>query len=110
MAYIDILWHPTRATTGSEKDATVVFLHGGLSDSDAMLDTMGAPLGETYRVAAFDRRGHGRTADTDAPFHYADMAVEVLGVLEMVVDGPAHLVGFSDGGTVALLVALDHPE
>ena len=38
------------------------------------------------------------------------MAVEVLGVLEMVLDGPAHLVGFSDGGNVALLVALDHSE
>jgi pimeloyl-ACP methyl ester carboxylesterase len=109
MAYIDILGHPTWATIGSEKDATVVLLHGGLSDSDAMLDTMGAPLGETYRVAAFDRRGHGRTADTDAPFHYDTMADETVAFLEHI-GGPAHLIGWSDGGNVGLLVALRRPE
>ena len=37
------------------------------------------------------------------------MAVETIGVLEQVVGGPAHLVGWSDGGIVALLVALDRP-
>src|SRR3954447_26315788 len=109
MAYIDILGHPTWATIESEQDATVVILHGGLSDSDAMLDTIGAPLRETYRVAAFDRRGHGRTADTDAPFHYDTMADETIAFLEHI-GGPAHLVGWSDGGNVGLLVALRRPE
>ena len=38
------------------------------------------------------------------------MAREVIRVLEMVVAGPAHLVGWSDGGIVGLLVALERPE
>ena len=38
------------------------------------------------------------------------MATETVNVLHTVVGGPAHLVGFSDGGNIALLVALDHPE
>src|SRR4029450_12731974 len=38
------------------------------------------------------------------------MAAEGVGVLEQVVGGPAHLVGWSDGGIVALLVALGRPE
>ena len=101
---------PTWVEQTGAGDETVLLLHGGLSSCDDLLGTVGPTLAEHYRVVAFDRRGHGRTADTDAPFHYADMAVEVLGVLEMVVGGPAHLVGFSDGGNVALLVALDHPE
>jgi pimeloyl-ACP methyl ester carboxylesterase len=109
MAYVDILGHPTWATIGSEKNETVLLLHGGLSDSDAMLDTMGTPLSETYRVAAFDRRGHGRTADTDAPFHYDTMADETIAFLEHL-GGPAHLVGWSDGGNVGLLVARRRPD
>src|SRR4029450_6763106 len=38
------------------------------------------------------------------------MAAEGVGVLEQVVGGPAHLVGWSDGGIVALLVTLGRPD
>jgi len=38
------------------------------------------------------------------------MAAETIRVLEQVVAGPAHLVGWSDGGIVALLVALARPN
>ena len=38
------------------------------------------------------------------------MADETVRVLEQVVGGPAHLVGWSDGGIVALLVALQRPD
>ncbi len=108
--YVDVAGHPTWVEQTGAGDETVLLLHGGLSSCDDLLGTVGPTLAEHYRVVAFDRRGHGRTADTDAPFHYADMADEALGVLETVIGGPAHLVGFSDGGNVALLVALDHRE
>ena len=83
----------------------VLLLHGGLSNSDDMLAPF-APLTDRFRLVVFDRRGHGRTADTDAAFHYSDMADEACGVLERVVGEPAHLVGHSDGANVALLVVL----
>ena len=38
------------------------------------------------------------------------MAAETVRVLEDVVGGPAHLVGWSDGGIIALLVALRRPD
>ena len=38
------------------------------------------------------------------------MTTETIGVLETVVGGRAHLVGWSDGGIVALLVALRRPD
>ena len=88
----------------------MVLLHGGLSNSDALLDTIGGPIGAHHRIVAFDRRGHGRTADTDAPFHDDEMAAETIAVLEAVVGGPAVLVGWSDGGIVALLVSMRRPD
>jgi pimeloyl-ACP methyl ester carboxylesterase len=109
MSYISLLGHETWASIGLEKDETVLLLHGGLSNSDAMLDTIGGPLSDTYRVAAFDRRGHGRTADTSEPFHYATMADETIAFLEHLC-GPAHLIGWSDGGNLGLLVALRRPD
>lgn len=108
--YVDVAGHRTWVEQTGSGDEVVVLLHGGLSSCDDLLGTVGPTLAEHFRVVAFDRRGHGRTADTDAPFHYAAMATETADLLHAVVGGPAHLVGFSDGGNVALLMALDRPE
>jgi pimeloyl-ACP methyl ester carboxylesterase len=107
---IDINGHPTWVKVRGDGDETVLLLHGGMSNSDLLLDALGDELVERYRVVAFDRRGHGYTADTPAPFHYEDMGAETIGVLETVVGGFAHLVGWSDGGIIALLVGMRRPE
>jgi len=107
---VDIEGHPTWLEDRGGNGAPLLLLHGGLSNSDALLGTIGAGLAEHYRLIAFDRPGHGYTADTDADFHYSDMAREAVSVLEKVAAGPAHIVGWSDGGIIALLVALARPD
>ena len=107
---VDIDGHPTWVDDRGAGDETVVLLHGGMSHSGLLLDAFGDALTDRYRVVSFDRRGCGRTADPGGPFHYADMATDTIGVLESVVGGPAHLVGWSDGGIIALLVALRRPD
>lgn len=108
--YVSIDGHPTWVEDRGGTGEPVLLLHGGLSNSDTLLDSIGTELASRYRVVAFDRRGHGYTADTEADFHYAHMATETIRVLEDVIGGPAHLVGWSDGGIVALLVALERPD
>jgi pimeloyl-ACP methyl ester carboxylesterase len=109
--YIEIGGHPTWVERFGAADSAeaVVLLHGGMSNGDD-LRAVSAVFEERYRIVAFDRRGHGRTADIDRPFSYVEMADETIGVLERVVGGPAALVGWSDGGIVALLVALRRPD
>ena len=109
MPTLDVLGHPTWFTVHGAGDETVLLLHGGLSNSDALLDTIGGPLGEQRRVAAFDRREHGRTADTPEAFHYESMVDETIAVIEHL-GGPVHIIGWSDGGIVGLLLALRRPE
>jgi len=87
----------------------LVLLHGGMSDSSAWGMQL-PPLAEAYHVYLPDRRGHGRTYDTDEPFTYEAAATETIAFLEQVVGGPAHLVGWSDGGNVALLVSAQRPD
>jgi pimeloyl-ACP methyl ester carboxylesterase len=87
----------------------LVLLHGGMSDSTAWGMQVPA-LVESYQVFSPDRRGHGKTPDVAGPLTYEDMAADTVAFLESVVGGPAHLVGWSDGGIVALLVALCRPD
>ena len=105
MSVLDVLGHPTWFTLTGAGDETVLLLHGGISHSDALLDGIGTFLAADRRVAAFDRRGHGRTADTPEPFHYESMVDETIAVIEHIGD-PVHVVGWSDGGIVGLLLAL----
>ncbi len=79
-----------------------------LSNSEA-LSAVFAPFRSSYRVTSFDRRGHGRTPDSQEDFHYESMADETIAILEHL-GARAHLVGASDGGIVAAMTALRRPE
>ena len=66
-------------------------------------------LSKRFELAAFDRRGHGKTADTDEPFSYDAMADETIAFIEHL-KRRVYLLGHSDGANVALLVALRRPD
>ena len=106
---ISLNGHPTWARLPRGKGPTVVLLHGGMSGSASLLTSIGTSMAKRFRVAAFDRRGHGRTKDTDEPFSYDAMATETVAFIEYL-DRRVHLVGHSDGGNIALLVAMRRPD
>jgi len=106
---ISLQGHPTWARLPKGKGPTVLLLHGGMSSSASLLRAIGPSLVKRYRVAAFDRRGHGRTKDTDAPFSYDAMASETIAFIEHL-QRRVHVIGHSDGGNVALLVAIRRPD
>jgi len=87
----------------------LVLLHGGLCTNETW-SAQTPMFAERFRVLAPERRGHGHTADTQGPLTYADMATDTAGFLDRVVGGPAHLVGWSDGGIVGLMVAIARPD
>jgi len=87
----------------------LVLLHGGLSPNETWGPQM-PEFAKQFRVFAPERRGHGHTPDVDGPFSYDDMASDTVGFLEAVLDGPAGLVGWSDGGIIGLIVAMRRPD
>ena len=87
----------------------VVMLHGGF----CTIETFGAQtaaLVERYRVFLPERRGHGRTADVDGPITYKNMADDTIAFMDALGITNAHVVGWSDGGNVGLIVALKRPD
>jgi pimeloyl-ACP methyl ester carboxylesterase len=87
----------------------LLLLHGGLVDGDSFGQQTPA-FAERYRVIVPDRRGHGRTPDVDGPITYEVMADDTIAFMDALGTGPAHLVGWSDGGDVGLLVAIKRPD
>jgi pimeloyl-ACP methyl ester carboxylesterase len=87
----------------------LLLLHGGFCTNE----TWGAQRGDLaarYHLFLPERRAHGHTPDVAGPLSYQDMAEDTVAFVESVVDGPAHLVGWSDGAIVALLVAIARPD
>jgi pimeloyl-ACP methyl ester carboxylesterase len=87
----------------------LALLHPGGVDARAFGPNVDA-LAARFRVLVPERRGHGHTPDVGGPITFEAMADDTAGFLDAVVSGPAHLVGCSDGATVALLVALRRPD
>ena len=87
----------------------LVLLHGGL----CTIETFGGLtplLAEQYRVYRPERRAHGRTPDVDGPITYELMAQDTIAFMDAVALSAAHVVGWSDGAVVGLLVALRRPD
>ncbi|MCW2633604.1 MAG: putative hydrolase [Pseudonocardia sp.] len=87
----------------------LVLLHGGFCTVET-LDGLTSGLAEHYTVYTPERRGHGRTADVDGPITYTAMAADTIAFLDALGVSGAHLVGWSDGAVVALLVARERPD
>ncbi|WP_329255647.1 alpha/beta hydrolase [Streptomyces canus] len=87
----------------------LLLLHGGLCTNETW-GAQRADLAARYRLFLPERRGHGHTPDVEGSLSYQDMADDTIAFIESVVEGPAYLVGWSDGGIVALLVAIARPD
>ncbi|MBX7114207.1 MAG: alpha/beta hydrolase [Myxococcaceae bacterium] len=86
----------------------LLLIHGGGSDLHRF-DTLAPMLAKFFTVITPDCRGRGRSSDVDAPFTYEAMADDMLALLDALGHPRAHVVGWSDGGVVALQLAMQHP-
>lgn len=103
------IWSSTYKPLFKKSEVPVLLLHGGMSQTEG-IDKRMAPAFKGFQIFAYDRAGHGRSPDVEGSFHFEFQYRETIAYLEDVVKAPAHLVGFSDGGIIALLVAIHRPD
>jgi pimeloyl-ACP methyl ester carboxylesterase len=87
----------------------LLLLHGGFVTNETW-GQQRADFAAKHRVFLPERRAHGHTPDVEGPLSYHDMAEDTIDFLSSVVGSPADLVGWSDGGIVALLVAIERSD
>lgn len=87
----------------------LILLHGNGEDGSYFVHQM-EPFAKHFRVIALDTRGHGQTPRGDAPFTIRQFAEDLLAFMDRLGIGKAHILGFSDGGNIAMIFAMTHPE
>ncbi len=97
------------AVYGVETGEPVVLLHGGLGNSDHFAFQLPA-LTSTFKVIVIDSRGQGRSTLSKGKLSYHAMADDVIGVLDKLAIKRAAFVGWSDGGEIALDLAIHQPD
>lgn len=87
----------------------LLVLHGSFMSADAMVPLV-ERFARTRPVIALDARGHGRTPDIAGPMTYEQLADDAAGVLAALGVKTADVLGYSMGGTTAIVMAIRHPE
>lgn len=94
---------------GRQSGIPILFLHGGLANSDywgLQVDALKA----SYRCIVVDSRGQGRSTLSTDPVTYDLMMSDIIKFLDLLEVAKVHVVGWNDGATIGLNLAMNHPE
>lgn len=100
LAYLDV---------GPPGAAPLFLLHGGTMTARWNWEGTMPALAQRYRVIAPDNPGHGHSANPRPALRYEDMADDVLALAGALEIEHAAFYGFSDGGQIALELAIRQP-
>lgn len=87
----------------------LILLHGNGEDH-TIFDNVAKHFAKQYHVIAIDTRGHGKSPLGDEPFSLYQFAEDLNEFMNEQKIEKANILGFSDGGNIALIFASEYPE
>jgi pimeloyl-ACP methyl ester carboxylesterase len=87
----------------------LLLLHGN-NESIVSFDKQIPELSKSYMVIALDSRGQGNSSSDSTKLTYELFADDVNKFLDYLNIKQANVLGWSDGGNIALILALQHPD
>jgi len=88
----------------------LVLLHGGGSTIGTSFGRVLPIFAQTRKVIAIEEQAHGHTGDIDRPLTFEQSADDVAALLKHLRVEKADIMGFSNGGNVAMELARRHPR
>jgi pimeloyl-ACP methyl ester carboxylesterase len=96
------------ATAGQGRP--VLLLHGGGNTVDGSFSKQLDAFAKTHAIVAPEQVGHGHTPDIEGPLTYGAMADDTAALLDELKMKDVDVVGWSDGGNIALILAVRRPD
>ena len=87
----------------------LILLHGNGEESGYFKNQI-EEFSRHFKVVAVDTRGHGSSPRGEGPFSLSRFAEDLKSFMDEQNIPKAHILGFSDGGNIAMLFALKYPE
>ena len=87
----------------------IILLHGNGENCEYFKGQIDA-FAKYYHVYAIDTRGHGKTPRGDKPFTIRQFADDLLCFMNDHQIEKTNLLGFSDGGNIAMIFAIQYPD
>ena len=103
------LYHEVYGELGGSGTCPLLLIPGAFMATDSMTSWVSAFVGKRA-VIVIDQQGHGRTPDTSRPMSYEQFADDAGALLRALNVERADVMGYSQGGGVALQLALRHPR
>ncbi|MFL5305819.1 MAG: alpha/beta fold hydrolase [Polyangia bacterium] len=88
----------------------LLLLHGGGSTAQSSFGAIIPVLARTHHVIAPEQQAHGHSADRPGPLSFEQMADDTAALLAHLGVAQADVLGFSNGGVVAMQLAIRHPR
>jgi pimeloyl-ACP methyl ester carboxylesterase len=93
-----------------EGNMPLVLIHGGGSTIETSFGVLLPLLASGHKIIAVELQAHGRTTDRDEPESFEKDADDVAALLTHLKVKKADILGFSNGGTTTLQIAIRHPQ
>src|SRR3954470_23424371 len=93
---------------GQMDGVPLLLIPGAFQSTDSMRQWV-AGFAAKRPVIVFDQQGHGRTADTSRAMSYEQFGDDAAALLRALDVERADVMGYSQGGGVAIQLALRHP-
>lgn len=88
---------------------TVLLLHGNSMSTESFYKQI-PELSKQFHVIAMDSRGQGNSSNNGSKISYELMAEDVNQFIERLGLGAVNILGWSDGGNIGLILAMNHPD
>jgi pimeloyl-ACP methyl ester carboxylesterase len=88
----------------------LVLLHGGGSTIGTTFGRVISNFAKNRKIIAVELQAHGHTRDIDRPLSFEHDADDVSALLKQLNIEQADFIGFSNGGSIAMQVAIRHPR
>lgn len=95
---------------GKGNSIPLVLIHGGGSTIQSNWNSILPMLSKNHKIIAMELQAHGRTGDRNTPESFEQDAADVVALLEHLKITKADIIGFSNGGTTAMHIAINYPQ